>query len=153
MLSKYGQFSDTYTDLTGTGLIAGQVEKVPNSPNEKMLVLNDSTGTIPDGSALKFKSGSASSFIVKANTAATIPVIGVNDNVGTTAIPVSTYFWMTYKGLCKPLCANGTAINDIVGPSAVAGTLGAIGTGMQQNIQAIAANTSGLAAKTYCVMT
>ena len=147
MITNYGLFSDTYSSLTGTGLSVGMTKEVPNTPNVKMLVQNDSGGTLADGAALKFTT--PASFLVAADASAAIPVIGIQDNVGGT-VAVNLYFWASIEGFCYPLVATGTSIGDLLNPSAASGVLGPYATTGQGDIQAQAANTSGSAAKRLC---
>ena len=155
MITKYGLFTDTYTSLTGTGLMPGMVAASTNSPDLKMLVQNNSSGgTITAGEALMFTTGAATSYEVDAATGTGTPIIGVNDQAGTVhtgaSIAAGTYFWMSYKGFAYPLVATGRSVNDLLGPSATAGTLDVRSTAMQSNIVLLAANSSGGALAKLC---
>ena len=151
MQTIYGRISDTYTNLTGTGLQPGMVYEVPNSPNKKIFVQNCTVGTIAAGAACEWYT--PASYLVTQSQSAGTPVICVNDNAGTAntgaSIAVNVYFWASLKGFCYPLCATGTLERALLNPSAAAGVLGAYATTGQSNIMACAAN-AGAATQTCC---
>lgn len=151
-MQLFGLLSSQYSSLSlAGGLLPGQIQTNQNTGNVKMFVQNDpSGGNLTVNAALKFKSGSATSFIIQptAASAHTDYVEGVNDQV-TAVVPAGYYFWMTLKGQCTPLVASGVNIGDTIDASATAGTLSGSAT-KQTNIVAQAANSSGSAAATAC---
>ena len=149
MQSRYGQSTDVYTaaQLAATGLLAGQVYEVPNSPTRRMLVRNNPSGSsILAGQAVMFTSGYANSFYVDAVTSG-VPALGVNDNATTLhtgdTILVGYYFWVTIKGFAYPNVKTGTSANTLVCPCATAGALDTRTTTNQSNIMLLVANSTG----------
>jgi hypothetical protein len=131
-------------------MAVGQTYPIANSNAEKVLVQNNPSGsTLAIGAALKFTSGSASSYVVDATTAATDVCIGVADNP-TTTVPAGSYFWMSTKGFCSPLVANGTAFGKVLEPSGTAGVLQATAGDNQGNISSAAAQSGGGNTQTLC---
>lgn len=141
---NFGLYSDTYTSLSGTGLIVGRRETTQDNKKTVMLVLNDSAATIAANAAVSFIAATASEYEVAAadsDTDASL-AIGVNDNVGGT-VADNVYFWITVQGFATVLVNAGISAGGLVAPSSTAGSLGASGTSQQTNIQAIEASPGG----------
>ncbi len=125
-----------YATLPATlGLQVGMVVQDPNGYHWRMLVKNNSGGTIAaaNGFALVF-SGNVNLYQVVASSAANQLVVGCNDLSGQT-IPIAGFFWMTIKGPANFLCLNATAAGAIVNSSATTGQLATgVTAGAQTNI-------------------
>ncbi len=120
------------SQLTNIGLQVGQIMQDVNSNHYRMLVQNNSGGTLTAaaGDALIWSSNSAKS--VTTSSAIQQLVVGINDLSGQ-SVANGNYFWMTIRGdVAKVKTTGSPAANVILATTAIAGTLGAIGASVTQ---------------------
>lgn len=154
MLNIAGLLTEKYTTaaaLAAVGLKVGMIADVPNTAKKVMLVRNDASGaTLAQYAAVKFKAGSATSYVVTATAGVTDLMLGVNDNYAGTIL-VGEYFWATIKGHCTVLMAAAVGADVAVAPSATGATLDAAAAGTVSNLncQSTAASGAGGATAAY----
>jgi hypothetical protein len=145
--TMYGQLSDVYgTAVTayantngfppGSGMVLG-TRGLLYDFTETALV-NVGTGGAAQFSAVTYTIGNSNMFaaVVTTTTANTIPIVGVLDRSGSTALVANNIAWMTTRGLATSLVAASQTAPKFLVSSTTAGSLIAAtaGTSIQSNI-------------------